>query len=223
MNTKVTLLISTFLTASILTMVGGVVTFTGNQKAAFEATATQASLAQSTREAAYQNLLNQANNTISQANSQIAALQNQLQQQSISPTASTYPIQPDQAAAIAGKLVGLVVDQTPQLVNYNGTVAYEVVFTAGNVYVDANNGTILYNGIQVSKTISAEQAVKIAANYTGNTLVSGVSTGLYNNSSAYQVVFQNGEVVYIDLFGTVLAVQVPSKVQGGSQADEENG
>jgi hypothetical protein len=222
MSTKITLLISAFVTASILTVISGIVTTTDNQRAVLASAATQASVAQSTRDADYQKLLNEANNTINQANSQILSLQAQLQKQTATPTQAAYPIQPDQAAAIASKLVGLVVTQTPRLVSFNGSAAYEVVFVNGNIYVDAVNGTVLYNGVQVSKMITADQAAQIAITYTGNTVVLRVATGLYNNNSAYQVIFQNGEVVYVDSFGTVLAVQVPSSVQNESQSNEEN-
>ena len=222
MKIKVTLLVSAFLTASILTVVGGILSVTNNQKTALANAATQASQAQSTRDAAYQNLLDQANQTINQANSEITNLQTQLQQQSATPTAAAYAILPDQAAAIASKVAGQVVQATPRLVNYNGTAAYEVVFQSGNVYVDANSGSVLYNGAVAPTTVSAQEAAQIAANYTGNSTVTGVATGLYNNQEAYQVTFQNGEVVYVDITGTVLAVQVPSKEKETSKSENQD-
>jgi hypothetical protein len=36
----------------------------------------------------------------------------------------------------------------PELVRFEGSVAYEVGFTRGVVYVDANSGAVLYNGTQ---------------------------------------------------------------------------
>lgn len=59
----------------------------------------------------------------------------------------TMRLTPQQAASIAQttaprtRLVG-----APELVNYNGTVAYEVVLDRGTLYVDANNGKVLENG-----------------------------------------------------------------------------
>jgi uncharacterized membrane protein YkoI len=222
MKIKATLLISAFLTASILTVVGGIATMTKNEKTELANASTQTSLVQSTRDAAYQNLINQANQTIDQANSEITNLQSQLQQQSSTPTAAAYAILPDQASAIASKASGQVVQATPKLVNYNGKAAYEVVFQSGNVYVDANTGLVLFNGALVAQTISAEQASQIAINYTGNSTVVGVATGLYNNTAAYQVTFQNGEVVYLDMTGTVLAVQVPSSVKSNSSSENQD-
>ena len=35
----------------------------------------------------------------------------------------------------------------PELVSFEGMIAYEVVFDQGKVYIDANNGHVLYNSI----------------------------------------------------------------------------
>ncbi len=49
-----------------------------------------------------------------------------------------------QAAQVAMNLVpGATLTRTPDLVNYNGTVAYEVLLNQGTVYVDANSGQVL--------------------------------------------------------------------------------
>jgi uncharacterized membrane protein YkoI len=63
------------------------------------------------------------------------------------PPAPTYAISPDMAAAIAlGAVPGATLTRQPELVDFQGTVAYEVVLDRGNVYVDANSGQVLYNG-----------------------------------------------------------------------------
>ena len=222
MKSKVTLLVSIFLSAAILTVIGGIVTLTGNEKSALSSTATQTSAMQATQVAGYQNLLAQANQTINQANAEITSLQAQNQQQSSSPTATPYPILPDQAAAIASKATGGVSQTTPRLVNYNGQVAYEVAFPSGNVYVDAITGSILYNGANQVKTIDAQQAAQIAIAYSGNNNVLNVATGLYNGAPAFQVTFQNGEVVYVDNLGNVIAVQLPSNVQSKSNSEQDD-
>jgi len=41
---------------------------------------------------------------------------------------------------------GTVAQRVPELVNFQGSVAYEVALNAGLVYVDANSGAVLYNG-----------------------------------------------------------------------------
>ncbi len=49
-----------------------------------------------------------------------------------------------QAAQVAMNLVpGASLTRTPELVNYNGTVAYEVILNQGTLYVDANSGQVL--------------------------------------------------------------------------------
>jgi uncharacterized membrane protein YkoI len=228
MKSKVTLIVSVFLSASILTLAGGILTMTGKQQQSLANAATQASLQQTTQNATYQSLLDQANQTINQANSEIVNLQNQLQQPAGTATATPYPVLPDQASAIASKASGEVVTSTPRLVNYSGNVAYEVTFSNGKVYVDANTGKVLYNGVVVVQNISGDQAAQIAINYTGNTTVVGIASGTYNNELAYQITFQNGEIVYVDIHGTVLAIQVPSSSQsapakqGGETDDNGN-
>jgi uncharacterized membrane protein YkoI len=222
MKPKVTLIISAFLTAAILTVAGGIITQTGNAKMAIAAAATQTNLSQATQDAEYQALINQANQTINQANAEITGLQNQLQQQTSTPMAANYAILPDQAATIASNATGQVAQNTPGLVNYNGTTAYEVQFQNGNVYVDANSGTVLYNGVSVAQVITAQQAAQIAINYSGNTSVMGVATGLYNNQSAFQITFQNGEVIYVDGTGNVLAVQLPPSQQNAPSSGQDD-
>ncbi len=63
------------------------------------------------------------------------------------PSASTqdYPVSPEQAAQLATTVAppSAQVVRTPELVDYNGTVAYEVPFDGGNVYVDVTSGQIL--------------------------------------------------------------------------------
>ncbi|MGB8645408.1 MAG: PepSY domain-containing protein [Anaerolineae bacterium] len=54
----------------------------------------------------------------------------------------------DAAAQIAMKAApGAQLTRTPELVNYNGTVAYEVLLDQGTVYVDAGSGKVLSNSV----------------------------------------------------------------------------
>src|SRR5205807_9575020 len=58
-----------------------------------------------------------------------------------------YPISSDDAAGIAlSSIPGSSLLQQPRLVNFSGTVAYEVPLNVGNVYVDATSGQVVYNG-----------------------------------------------------------------------------
>ena len=57
----------------------------------------------------------------------------------------------DQAAQIAlNAAPGATLTRAPELVSFQGTVAYEVVLNQGAVYVDANGGQVLFNGAAAS-------------------------------------------------------------------------
>jgi hypothetical protein len=216
MKTKTSVIISFLITTVLLTVLIGVISTVSRKNSAQSADATLVASYYSTREAQYQGLIAQANNSISQANQEILSLQGQ----NVDPTAALYPVSADQASAAAATAAGENALQTPTLVNYSGKVAYEVVFPDGKVYVDANTGSILYNGVLAAKTISSQQAALIASNYTGNSPVVEVVSGYYNNQAAYRVTFNNGEIVYMNVYGTVLAVQpAPASSSGGSEED----
>ena len=62
-------------------------------------------------------------------------------------SSNDYPVSADDAAGIAlSSVPGSSLSQEPRLVNFGGTVAYEVPLNVGKVYVDAANGHVLYNG-----------------------------------------------------------------------------
>jgi uncharacterized membrane protein YkoI len=63
----------------------------------------------------------------------------------------TYAISPETAAAIAlGAAPGTTLSRVPELVSFQGMVAYDVLLDRGTVYVDATSGQILYNGAAVA-------------------------------------------------------------------------
>ena len=130
MKIKIALIVSAFLTVILLTVVGSVVAATSQKNVSATATASQSVSMNATKEAAYLQLIAQANQTIDQANQEITALTAQSQGQT-NPTASPYPILADQAAAIASKTTGETPTKTPELVNFSGKVAYEVTFRNG--------------------------------------------------------------------------------------------
>ena len=95
------------------------------------------------REAAYQELIRQANQKLEQAYAQQA----QSQASATAPAAAAYAISADQAAEIALQAVmGAKLLRPAELVDFQGVAAYEVALNWGMVYVDANTGKILYNG-----------------------------------------------------------------------------
>jgi uncharacterized membrane protein YkoI len=67
------------------------------------------------------------------------------------PAAPTYAVSPDMAVTIAMNVApGAKLARQPELVNFQGAVAYEVMLDTGAVYVDANSGQILFNGTAVA-------------------------------------------------------------------------
>ena len=68
--------------------------------------------------------------------------------QTLAPAQSPDPaVSAAQAAQIArDTTTGAILQQDPELVNFQGSVAYEVLLDQGVVYVDANSGQVLHNG-----------------------------------------------------------------------------
>ncbi len=153
------------------------------------------------REDGYQQLIDQANQRIEDLN-------NQVQGQSQTDQAQAA-ISVNQALAIAYQAAGS--DQPladiPQLVNYQGTVAYEIPFVNGLVYIDAGTGTVLSNSVQ--QVIDENQAVEIAAAYLGvtNTSSAQVSELVLDGTQVYKVTIAN-YVIFVDKFGTITKLQV---------------
>ena len=74
-----------------------------------------------------------------------------IQQPAVASDAVGVQLTPGQAAVIAtGAAPNTVLVRAPELVNFQGTIAYEVGLNQGNVYVDANTGKVLFNGASVS-------------------------------------------------------------------------
>jgi uncharacterized membrane protein YkoI len=108
------------------------------------------------REAAYQDLIQQANAQLQQAYST-----KEVQPTSTPPilpqnnaSAPTVALLPAQAAEIAFQAApGATILSMPTLLDYQGSTAYEVILNTGLIYVDANTGQVLYNGTVASAYI----------------------------------------------------------------------
>jgi uncharacterized membrane protein YkoI len=113
------------------------------------------------RETQYRALIQQANDRLQQAYEQQAAAQAAANQaaaraatvntRSTAPAAQAAPavaVSADSAAAIASGVAynNQAMVRAPELVLFQGQVAYEVVFKHGSIYVDANSGQVLFNG-----------------------------------------------------------------------------
>jgi uncharacterized membrane protein YkoI len=115
------------------------------------------------RETQYRALIQQANDRLQAAYDEQAAAQAAANQAAArTTTVAARPAAPaaqpaaapavavfaDAAAGIATKVAGgnKTIVLAPELVLFQGRVAYEVVFKHGRIYVDANNGQVLFNG-----------------------------------------------------------------------------
>ena len=176
------------------------------------------------REAAYNDLIAQANDQIQTLNEQVNALQDGKEivngQQTISVDEAVAAAQ--QSAANDDYLQGV-----PELASFEGKTVYSVNFTSGTVYVDAFSGEILYSSIPVK--IDSQQAVQIAADYlqVSDTSRANVQSVAIDGAEFYKVTLGN-YVVYIDAYGNITKVQViqytsTSSSSSGSSSSHESG
>jgi hypothetical protein len=171
MTQKTALILSAVLTAFVLVVGGGVIARVSQPEAASAAaplmapaittpntdlTAQVQELMQQ-REAQYRQLIDQANQRLQAMNQQLANAQ--VAQAAPAPAApvsarsavAQFAISTGQATNIAVEAAnGLTMIRSAELVRFEGKVAYEVGFTRGAIYVDANSGTVLFNGTQRS-------------------------------------------------------------------------
>ncbi len=145
MSQRIVLFFSITLTAFILVILGAVIGL-GRQVPAASVDPTldpQLAAQLQAREAEYQALIEQANAQLSAAGSTATP---DAAQASNQPATPAYPVSPDTSASIALQAVpNSYLIQTPDLVSFQGTVAYEVTLNSGLVYIDATTGQILYN------------------------------------------------------------------------------
>jgi uncharacterized membrane protein YkoI len=107
------------------------------------------------REQAYRQLIAEANARLEQAYQQLqelsaqrAAASSEASQASGAPAEPQASISPARAIWIAMNAApGSALMKEPELVLFQGALAYEVVLDQGTLYIDANTGQILYNGI----------------------------------------------------------------------------
>ena len=107
--------------------------------------------------------------------------------------------------------------------SFSGSPAYEVIYGNGKVYVDANTGAVLFNGLQTTVTsITSEQALYIAVNYLKTSQPVSLDTSTFNGAKVYVVLFADGQSVYVDMTGKVVAVQMASSSQSSSYTDDDD-
>ena len=175
MTQKTALILSVVLTAFLLVAGGSVIARVSQLEAAVAAAPTAAPTTapavsapavdvtaqlqeiMQQREAQYRQLIDQANQRLADMNKHLAAVQAvQAAPARVSvktapiptqPAAPQITLSPDAARDIALQAANFAtMIRASELVRFEGQVAYEVGFTRGVVYVDANTGAVLYNG-----------------------------------------------------------------------------
>ena len=184
------------------------------------------------REALYQQTITEANTRLEQANlalqqmqQQVDAQQSQIAQASIqsavpaaaAPQAATQTAvsgqQAAQTALAAANNWAAPDSSQPELVDYQGSTAFEVKLAGGgNMVIDSQSGSLLYNSLTGSAkaVISEDQAAKAAQTYLKGGGVFKVLRSQYNGQPAYRVIFDVGHRIYVSLGGDILYVELYS-------------
>jgi hypothetical protein len=243
MKQKTVLIVSIALTAFILVTLGAVVNSAfgraTSEPAAVNSLEDLPPEIQQTlqeREDAYNQLIEEANTQLQQVVSENQTLQAQLDNQAdttfeASTVEQQTTLSADEAQQIALDNVASsgVLDGDPELVDFEGAMAYEVPFKQGNVYVDAESGEVLFNGTiaQVPAQISGEEAARVAANYLDRTDVYKVEMVSLNGDSVYKVKFNSGDVAFVNNTGQLVLVRLAPEGGGSSDAgyydDDDHG
>lgn len=151
MKHRTALIVSAGVTAFVLVVMGAVAGLAASGARAQEPTpqvtldpAIEAQL--QAREADYQAKLAEANARLQDAYTKIEELQTQLPPPETE--SQVYPISPDLAVGLVlNEYPGAKLLRWPELVDFQGIVAYEIVLDKGKVYLGATNGAILWTGV----------------------------------------------------------------------------
>ncbi|NSW51429.1 MAG: hypothetical protein HPY85_02855 [Anaerolineae bacterium] len=156
---------------------------------------------------AYEELIQQANEQLMAANATFAAIAGTNE---VQPTESVG-LTAEEAITIAQTVAVLPESQIgiPELVNFEGTVAYEVKYEVGAIYVSFTTGEVLLNGtITFTDEITLEQATEIAKNYLGLSSIYLADVVSINGKPVYRIIFNAGHFVYVDQTGQIVYVQM---------------
>ncbi|MFZ6030812.1 MAG: PepSY domain-containing protein [Chloroflexota bacterium] len=158
MSQKTALWVAAALTAFILVL-GGAVAGRANQaqQAAGAIPTVDIETLILQREAKYKALLDQANAQLAEAynSAQTTAAQQVAAQPATVPTPGWISAEEAMSAAVIS-VPGAKVLRQPELVDFQGTVAYEVRLDKGTVYIDASNGALLYDGTARQSVASSQ-------------------------------------------------------------------
>lgn len=211
---RIPLLIAIVLTLVSLGVVGAVV------KAASDARATTrvAELEQEIQDQklAYAEIISDANTRLTEANAVIKESVTRSHQLEEKINAPAPRITMDDAITLAMAAMGQAGSPGSghaELVDYNGTPAFEVVLPdESKVYLDSMDGHILYNSLTggPSAVIDDQKALFEAVTYMQGGQVVSVEKSTYEGQPAFLVTFSSGDQVYINLGGQVLTLIQPA-------------
>jgi len=158
MTQKTTLWIAAALTAFVLFIGGAVAGIINQPQQTAQASATadlEALLVQ--REAEYKALIDQANTQLAEAyrNQQTVSMPETMDQSTFVPPTDWITTEQAMSAAVIN-VPGARILRLPEMVDFQGTVAYEVSLDKGMVYIDASNGTLLYNAATEQATMNSQ-------------------------------------------------------------------
>jgi uncharacterized membrane protein YkoI len=202
-------LVSIFLTAIILVVIGGLVSNVFAAKKPVEQPPTSAEIqAYKDREAAYNQLVEQANQQLEKANQELKTLHEKATVQP-QPVVNQLPepsvaVSVEKASEIAGQVAatGQTETRKPELVDFEGKTAYEIPFANGSIYVDAQSGTVLFNGT-IPQEVSLDMATKIAEDFLKNSDIVLADEITFRGAQIYRVIFKNSSIVYLDKTGQI--------------------
>jgi|GEM_PF-847151 len=209
MKHGITFLLTGLISVSIMTVLGF---FIKSQTGSIQPdTVDQSQLQQAflEREANYQAIIADANQRLEQANLDLRTLSNRVTQLQQSQQVS-YPISSEKAIEVANRVrVGETPDPSVEMVDFEGTVAYEVRYGKGPVYIDAFNGSILYNSLDNSSLhqVTPEEAAKIASDYLGIYEIYQVDQITFKGEVLIRVIFTQGHMIYLNQSGQIVYVQ----------------
>jgi|WetSurMetagenome_2_1015567.scaffolds.fasta_scaffold117841_1 hypothetical protein len=137
--------------------------------------------------------------------------------QTTSPATSVASLQPaisvqqasDLAISSAGS--GEKLASNPELLIFNGELAYEANMQDGSLlYLSAQDGSVRFNSITGTDaaTTSPDQAVSVAETYINNNQPVAIQWARYQNQIVYAVGFSDGALVLVDRSGNVVATQM---------------
>lgn len=178
------------------------------------------------RETQYNQIIAKANQDLAKANQDLEKMAQKLNQMQANGTTNTgsQGITSEDARSIALKAVeGGTLRKAPELVNLSGQYAYEAVFEDNStLYVDALNGSVLYNSITAApKQITAAEAADIARAYMKLDKVYQTDMSYNNGELLYRVIFSTGDFVFVDTTGQIALVRrvhytsAPTAATGG--------